>query len=150
MSALLLSGCITGGGHPRPLYPGDPRPPGEVARLFGPIGTVDGQDVSRLGKSFALLPGCHVVRPASKVAELDKTGPNAYVAAVPSDLTYAFRMQARHTYEIEVRPADNPAHTSIDAAVHAWDRDEQGRATPVPPIASMEEMDACQAWKPSG
>ena len=146
---LLLTACITGGGRPRQLYAGDPRPPAEVARLVGPIGTVDGQDVSGLGKSFALLPGCHVVQPPSKVAEIDRTGPNSYVASVPSNITYAFRMLPRHSYEIEVRPADNPAHTSIDAAVQAWDRDEQGRSTAVAPIASTAEIDACQAWKPS-
>ena len=149
-AALLLpSACISGGGHPRQLYPGDPRPPAEVARLFGPIGTIDGQDVSRLGKSFALLPGCHLVQPPSKVAEVDRTGPNSYVASVPSNLTYAFKMLPLHTYEIEVRPADNPAHTSIDAAVQAWDRDDQGGSTAVAPIASTAEIDACQAWRPS-
>jgi hypothetical protein len=149
VAALLLSACITGGGHARPLYPGDPRPPEQVARLFGPIGSVDGQDVSRLGKSFALLPGCHVVRPVSKVAQVDKTAPNAYVARVPTDLTYAFRMQAGHTYELEVRPADNTGYTSVDAVVQAWDRDAQGGATAVSPIASTAEVDACQGWKPS-
>ena len=149
VGVLLFSACITGGGNARPLYAGDPRPPGEVARLFGPIGSVDGRDVSRLGKSFALLPGCHVVRPVNKVAEIDKTAPNAYVARVPSDLTYAIRMQAGHTYEIEVRPADNTAHTSVDALVQAWDRDAQGTFTPVVPIASTAEIDACQAGQPA-
>jgi len=149
LALLLIPACITGGGQPRPLYPGDARPPEQVARLFGPIGSVDGQDVSRLGKSFALLPGCHVVRPVSKVAEVDKTAPNAYVARVPPDLTYAFRMQAGHTYEVEIRPADNTGTTSVDAAVRALDRDAKGGATAVPPIASPAEIDACQTWTPS-
>jgi hypothetical protein len=147
-ASLVPPACITGGGRARPLYPGDSRPPDEVARLFGPIGSVDGQDVSRLGKSFALLPGCHVVRPVSKVAEVDRTAPNAYVARVPSDVTYAFRMQAGHTYEIEVRPADNTGYTSVDAVVRAWDRDAKGGARAVPPIASTTEIDACQVSKP--
>ena len=147
--ALLLPACITGGGHPRQLYPGDARPPAETARLAGSIGTVDGQDVSRLGKSFALLPGCHVVRPPAKVAEIDKTSPNSYVASVPSDVTFAFQMQPRHTYEIQVRPDENTGHTAVIAAVQAWDRDEQGGSTPVAPIKSTAEIEACQAWKPT-
>jgi hypothetical protein len=146
---LLLPACITGGGHPRPLYPGAPRPPAETARLFGPIGTVDGQDVSHLGKSFALAPGCHVVRPVSKLAEVDKTSPNSYVAAVPSDVTFALRMQARHTYEVTIQPAENTGQTSIVGVVQAWDRDDAGRSTPVAAIATTAEIDACQAWKPS-
>lgn len=149
VAALLLSACITGGGHARPLYPGDARPPEQVARLFGPIGSVDGQDVSRLGKSFALLPGCHVVRPVGKIAEIDKTAPNSYVARVPPDLTYAFRMQAGHTYEVEIRPADNTGTTSVDAAVRALDRDGKGGANAVPSIASTADIDACQAWRPT-
>jgi hypothetical protein len=62
--ALLLPACIVRGGQPLALYPNpeSPRPPAEVARLFGPIAAIDGQDVSRQGKSFALLPGCHIVR----------------------------------------------------------------------------------------
>lgn len=146
---LLLPACITGGGHPRQLYPGDPRPPAETARLIGPVGLVDGQDVSRLGKSFALLPGCHVVRPVSKFAEVDKTGPNSYVASVPSDVTFAFGMQAGHTYELEILPAENTGHTSIVGGVQARDRDDAGGSTAVAPIATIAEIDACQAGKPT-
>ena len=147
--AWLVPACITGGGHPRQLYPGASRPPAETARLTGSIGSVDGQDVSRLGKSFALLPGCHVVRPPAKVAEVDKTSPNSYVASVPSDVTFAIRMQPGHTYEIQVRPDENTGHTAVFAAVQAWDRDEHGGSTPVAPIVSTAEIDACQTWKPA-
>jgi hypothetical protein len=146
---LLLAGCIVREGDPRPLYPNPEqrRAPAEVARLFGPIAAVDGQDVSRLGKSFALAPGCHVVQPVSKVAQVDTTGPNAYVASVPPNVVYAFQMRAGHSYEVEVRMQENPAQTSVVASVQAWERDDQGRATPVAP-ASAAEMDACASWKP--
>ena len=45
-AALPLSACIVRGGQPRALYPNpeQARAPGEIARLFGPIGSVDGQD----------------------------------------------------------------------------------------------------------
>ena len=145
---LLAPACITRSGEARPLYPGERRAPAEVARLSGPIGSVDGQDVSQLGKSFALLPGCHVVQPVSKVAEVDTTGPNAYVARVPPNVVYAMRMQAGHTYELEVRPRENTGQTSTDATIRAWDRDETGHATPVAPVAANEDLETCGGNKP--
>jgi hypothetical protein len=148
VAALLAPACITRAGEARPLYPGERRPTAEVARLSGPIGSVDGQDVSQLGKSFALLPGCHIVQPASKIAEVDTTGPNAYVARVPPNIVYAMRMQAGHTYELEVRPRENTGQTSTDATIRAWDRDGAGHATPVAPVAANADLQTCGGSPP--
>jgi hypothetical protein len=144
--ALLVAGCIVSGGHPHPLYPGDPRPPAEIARLFGPIGAVDGQDVSHFGKSFSLLPGCHVVKLAQKTGEINTLGSGGYVASLP-DVTYAFRMRPAHTYEIEIQtdPSSGPIG---EIRIRAWERDANGAANELGPARSTEEIDDCMKWKP--
>jgi hypothetical protein len=133
-AALLISACIVREGKPYALYPNpeQTRPPQEVARLVGPIGFVNGRDVSRLGKSFALQPGCHEVKLARKVAEVNTVSPNAYVATLPPDVTYALNMQASHTYAFEVHVRGNTGPTTTDAYVTGWDRDAQGHATAIP------------------
>jgi hypothetical protein len=144
---LLLAGCIVRGGDAHPLYPGPPRPPAEVARVIGPIGEVDGQDVSHLGKSFALLPGCHVVKLARKTGEISTLGGSGgYVATLPGAV-YAFRMQAAHTYEIEV-VLESSSGPVGPITIRAWDRDAHGGATEVGPAVSTAEIDDCMKWKP--
>jgi len=59
------------------------------------IKKVDGQDVSELGATFELLPGCHVVEPEVPVragGPADTVGPLALV----------FPMQAGHAYTVVV------------------------------------------------
>src|SRR4051812_9383740 len=132
VSAVLLAGCITSGGKPYPLYPGEPRPNAEVARLVGPIGAVDGQDVSGHGKSFALLPDCHVVKLAAKTGEINSLGSGGYVVNLPPAV-YAFRMQAQHSYEIEVQVEAGGGPTGGRVTIRAWDRDANGAALEVSP-----------------
>jgi hypothetical protein len=147
-AALLpLVSCIVRGGDSHPLYPGPERAPSEVARLVGPIGEVDGQDVSKLGKAFALLPGCHVAKLASKTGAINTLGGGGgYVANLPPAL-YAFRMQPRHTYEIEVvvDPITGPTGT---LTLRAWDRDRSGGASEVSPVTSTAQIDECMKWRP--
>jgi hypothetical protein len=142
----LLPACITGGGRSHQLYPGDARPPAEVARLIGPIGAVDGQDVSKFGKSFALLPGCHVVKLAEKTGEISEMGSGGYVASLPAAL-YAFRMQARHTYEIQVQ-LDGNAPPVGRITIRAWDRAPDGLSVEISPVASPAEIDDCLKGTP--
>jgi hypothetical protein len=148
LAAVLLSGCIVSGGNPRPLYPNpeQPRPPGEVARLFGPIGEVDGQDVSRMGKSFALLPGCHIVKLAEKTGEINTLSSGGYVATLPR-LTYAFRMRPAYTYEIQVQAEVGSGPTG-QITIRAWERGEGGGATQLNPAASSADIEECQRWRP--
>ena len=142
----LQVGCIVRGGTAHPLYPGAERPAEEVARLVGPIGEVDGQDVKHLGKAFSLLPGCHVVKLAPKTGELSKTGTGGYVANLPG-FVYPFRMQAGHTYEIEV-VLDSVTGPTGTLSMRAWDRDEHGGALELSPAKSTAEIDDCLKWHP--
>jgi hypothetical protein len=144
-ATLLMPACIVREGKPYALYPNpeQPRASKEVARLMGPIGSVDGRDVSRLGKSFSLLPGCHQVTLARKVAEVNTVSPTSYVATLPPDVTYAVDMQASHTYEFQVSIRGNTGPTATDAAVTGWDRDEQGHATQIPEPAANAPPPAC-------
>jgi hypothetical protein len=137
-------GCIVRGGESRPLYPGPARPPEEVARLVGPIGEVDGQNVSHLGKAFSLLPGCHVAKLAPKTGEINTVGSGGYVANLPPAL-YAFRMQAGHTYAIEVR-LDQVSGPVGPMTIRAWDRDANGGALEISPVKSTAEIDDCMKW----
>ncbi len=150
--ALLLPACIVHGdsvGEAHPLYP-DPeetRAPRELARLSGPIGSVDGQDVKGLGRSFALLPGCHVVQLAEKTGQLNNGGVGGYVATLPQHTVWAFRMEAQHAYEIEVELENRNGPTG-PITIRAWDRNQQGGATEVAPIRDTQEVADCRKWTP--
>jgi hypothetical protein len=48
--------------HPLLISPSERFPSNAVARLYGPIELVDGEDVQAKGTAFELLPGCHIVR----------------------------------------------------------------------------------------
>jgi hypothetical protein len=118
-----------------------------MARLFGPIGSVDGQDVSHMGKSFALLPGCHTVMLAEKTGQINDLGNGGYVASLPQHAVWAFRMQGGHTYEIAVR-LDSQTGPVGPLDIHAWDRDANGAPVEVAPIRSTLEVDECRKWTP--
>jgi hypothetical protein len=143
---LLTAGCIVRGGDAHPLYPGAERPRTEVARLVGPIATVDGQDVSKLGKAFALLPGCHVAKLAAKTGQINTVGSGGYVANLPPAI-YPFRMQAGHTYEIEV-VLDSTTGPIGQMTIRAWDRDGLGGSSEVSPAATSADIDDCAKWTP--
>ena len=151
--ASLIPACIVhsddGGGEAHPLYPNpeQARAPREIARLIGPIGSVDGQDVKGLGKSFALLPGCHVVMLAEKTGQINNGGIGGYVASLPQHMVWAFRMEAQHAYEIDVQ-IDRSSGPTGPLVIHAWDRDQQGGAKEVAPIRTTLEVDACRKWTP--
>ena len=85
-----------------PLYPNpeQPRESQTLARLEGPIATVDGQDVSSKGggMAFEILPGCHVVTLKRKMGE--GSGNGAWAADL-RPIAYAFRMRQGHRYSIE-------------------------------------------------
>jgi hypothetical protein len=114
--AIFSAGCLASSSAPRgyPLYAASSDRPtvsqvatlsaavgvGAMSRRGGPsifIKKVDGQDVSALGATFELLPGCHVVEPelpvrAGSLALTDTVGPLAFV----------FPMLAGHAYTIFV------------------------------------------------
>jgi hypothetical protein len=148
--ALLIPACLVREARPYALYPNpeQARPSPEVVRLAGPIGSVDGRDVSRLGESFALLPGCHEVKLAHKVADVNTVNPTGYVATLPPDVTYALNMQAGHTYEFEVHVRGNAGPTTTDAYASGRDRDAQGHGTAIPEPAPNAPPQSCAAAAP--
>ena len=147
--ALLVEGCIARGGQPHPLYPdaSPPRPQEQVARLFGPIAAVDGQDVSRLGKSFSVLPGCHIVQLLNKVGQINTSNSGGYVG-ITGGATFALRMRANFTYEIEVQ-VESVTGPVGQLTIQAWERPADGSsATPLAPARSGDEIADCQRWTP--
>ena len=149
LGLLLLSGCIVRAGDPHPLYPNPetPRPPAEVARLFGPIAAVDGQDVSRLGKSFALVPGCHIVRLVEKVGAINTSAATGFVG-MTGGVVFALKMRANFAYEVEVQMRETAGPTGT-LLIQAWERAADGSsATPIPPARSEADIDACRSWTP--
>ena len=146
--AVAIPACIVHEGEPHPLYTNDepPQPPNRVARLFGPIAAIDGKDVSHLGKSFSLLPGCHIVKLAPKTGQINAVGSGGYVASLPPAL-YAFRMRPTHTYEIEV-VLDSTTGPVGPITIRAWDRDANGGALEQSPVTSTVEIDDCMKWRP--
>jgi hypothetical protein len=143
--ALLVPACIVHEGEPYPLYPGSesPRPASEVARLFGPIATIDGQDVSRLGKSFALLPGCHKVRLLEKVGEISATNNGGYVGTIGT-VIFALSMKANYVYEIDiqVRNVTGPVGRLM---IQAWERAADGSsARPIAPARTDQDFEDCR------
>jgi hypothetical protein len=149
LAALLLPACIVRDGQPRPLYPNpeSPRPPAEVARLFGPIAAIDGEDVSRKGKSFALLPGCHIVRLVDKVGAINTSSSGGYVGTI-GGVIFALRMKASFAYEIEVGFFDTTGPTG-QLTIRAWERAADGsRSTPIAPAQSEADIDDCRKWLP--
>jgi len=127
------------------LYEGPGRPTEEVARLGGPVATVDGVDVSRLGSSFALLPGCHVVVLKKKVGE---GGVGGAWSADLGHIVYAFRMKAGHAYEIDIHT--QPGNGGVgnanvgDVKIKAVERDLRGTSLgAVTPVRNQAEIEAC-------
>ena len=70
-----------------------------MALLIGYVRDVDGKDVSAHGKSFELLPGCHIVGTPSKWGTMDST---AGVVITTGPHQFAIPMKAGHSYSIEV------------------------------------------------
>lgn len=147
-------GCAQFHAQPYPLY-GEPMQPSDrVATLMGPIGVVDGKNVAKRGSLFALLPGCHVVSLRKEMSEGGLGG--AWSIELPEQ-TYVFRMQAGHTYEIQVlRQSSVGAGSAVSTVgnatpaggvkIEAVDRDAQGKILAVvAPTRSSSEIEACAA-----
>ena len=64
-------------------------------------------------------------------------------------LTYAFRMNAGHTYSIE---AEHEPSLSLGPGGHvrvtAFDRDANGNASAVPLLRTPEDIASCRRWSP--
>jgi len=140
----MVAACV---GHvrPYPLYP-DPqvrREPGTVARLTGPVATVDGVDVAGHGNAFDLAPGCHVVTLVSKIGQ---SGNNEAWSVDLPRWVYAFKMSGGHVYSIEHR-VQVASNRNATVAVSAHERDGNGTILgPVVPSRGPQDIEDCKQW----
>jgi hypothetical protein len=126
-----------------PLYAKVGPGPGadKVATLYGPIQTVDDQNVSARGRTFELLPGCHVVTLQRNIGEGGADG--AWAANLPR-LVVAFEMKPAHRYTISSTSPDMSApvgHIRLTASEKAPD----GTVVRVP-FARAEDIRNCRNW----
>jgi hypothetical protein len=136
---------------PAPLGPGYPLYPNpqlrrsddRVSRLVGPIGSVDGQDVSAQGEVFDLLPGCHVVQ---LHGEMNRNNGNAFWVGPVPRFVFALRMKAGHRYIIWREFIQNMSSTTGRVVAFAHEEDSAGDKTPLSPIQSRDEIRACKEW----
>jgi hypothetical protein len=150
VAVLLGPACIVHDGEPRPLYTKDqpPLPPEQTARLFGPIATVDGDNVSKQGRSFTLLPGCHIVRLLEKIGEINTSNGGGFIGTI-GHVVFALRMKAGYTYEIEASMPTGTNHPVNQMTIQAWERAADGSgATAIAPAKYGDELSDCRKWTP--
>ena len=99
------------------------------------------------GKSFALLPGCHIVRLVEKVGAIDTSSSSGYVGTI-GGVIFALRMKASFAYEIEVGFFDTTGPTG-QLTIRAWERAADGSsATQSGPRDRRPTIDDCRKWRP--
>jgi hypothetical protein len=125
-----------------PLYAASTRlPRAQVARVFGPIGWVDGRNVADLGDGFELLPGCHVVVTRSEAVESTS---EVSVPGVPRGRAFALPMQAGFTYVVK-RQVQSGMGLQIRIVTFADELDAGGnRVRSIEPAKSRDELAACR------
>lgn len=101
LAASTTAGCHSVGKSGYPLYPPSavPPAPAQIATLVGPVNTVDDVNVRDKGRTFQLLPGCHIVTLERNVGQGGDNG--AWAANLPR-ITYAFEMKPGHLYKISI------------------------------------------------
>jgi hypothetical protein len=151
---MVVSGAACGHFQPAAhrLYPGPARPATEVARLSGPVATVDGVAVPDKTSLFTLLPGCHVVELQPRIGEGSVSG--AWSAEI-RHRTYAFKMRAGSSYEIEVhlQPGNDALGTGTvgGAKIKMVERDASGAlAGTIAPVRNEADIAACRAAAEGG
>ena len=143
-AALLAGACGIQSTRGYPLYPrlGDGPGPDHVATLYGPIQTVDGEDVSRKGQTFELMPGCHVVTLQRNIGEGSANG--AWAANLPR-LTVAFPMKPAHRYAISSEMEDTSGPVG-HVTIVARDKAPDGSSVRVPFARSEDDILSCRRW----
>ena len=130
-----------------PLYP-DPQsrlPDARVARLVGPIGSVDGKDVSAQGDVFDLLPGCHIVQLHGDMAR--SNGNFYWVGPVPR-FVFALRMKAGHRYILRREFVQDMSSTTDSIVAFAHEEDSAGASSPLSPVQRSDDIRVCKEWDP--
>jgi len=133
-----LGACV-GSGPAQPLYLGS-EPPAAVAELHGEIEYVDGAKVS--GEKFALLPGCHVVRPPTSWGA--SSPQNAVGAALPV-MHLAILMQADHRYQVSIGAGYMDGTGRGAVGVQAVETNQRGDTLRIfVPFEGEGQMEACE------
>jgi hypothetical protein len=144
--AVIMVACLSAQGPPPVrLYPATDHPlrAEEVSKLSGYVAFVDGEDASKLGKSFELLPGCHaVVTPTRWGAH--SPGGEMDITATTGRWAFVLPMRAGHRYEIRVivGQASGPL---LPLTIKAIETDLAGKQTrEFERIKDMKGVDACE------
>jgi hypothetical protein len=113
----LCPGCIADTSEATyPLYSADQRlPESEVATLRGDVACVDGRDVRGLAASFALLPGCHVIRLPDKVQAGDPSRGGFWATLPPTYFAVQMRAGMQYLFKVGMQATDNLGRVTIDA-----------------------------------
>ena len=143
MAACLVGACGSQSvGYPLYAKVGAGPGPDKVAMLYGPVQTVDDQDVAAKGRTFELLPGCHVVTLQRNIGEGSATG--AWAANFPR-LVVAFEMKRAHRYVINLTTPDSSAPVGR-MVLTASEKAPDGRVVRVPFARSAEDVRNCRHW----
>jgi hypothetical protein len=142
LTMIYAGACITGTRRGYPLYPHPPLMEQQrVAFLTGYIHDVDGKDVSQHGRSFDLLPGCHIVGTPEKGGTMDST---AGVVITTGSRKFAIPMKAAHSYVIEVGSPTAFSGITGPASLSGREIDEAGKTTRrFAPAASLPDVQDC-------
>jgi hypothetical protein len=143
-AALSAAACISVA-RPCQLYPPAPQPLAseQVSTLTGYVQFVDDKDVSELGGSFDLLPGCHVIGTPSHWSE---RSPVSYsvVVATTGQWTFALPMRAGHRYRIEVIVGVVTGPTA-PLTIKGYESDLRGTQTrEFEHATSLKDIEACK------
>jgi len=145
LTVLVAVACV-GQVRSYPLYPKPEvrRDPGTIARLTGPVATVDGMEVADKGMTFDLLPGCHLVTLLREIGE--SNGNAAWMADLPL-WVFAFKMRGGFIYSIEYQLRMGSAqHGSM--AMSALERSGSGDVVgSFSPISSNQDVEDCRQWE---
>jgi hypothetical protein len=140
---ILASSCISAGRRGYPLYPADRElAPHQVAAVAGFVKDIDGQDVSKHGSNFEILPGCHVVGTPTQWGQMNT---NTGVMVTTGRCVFVLPMQAGHHYFIEVGEATFTSGPTWRAIVVARETDANGGVVrEFAPATSAKDFEVCR------
>lgn len=106
-----LAACISSQPRAYPLYPYPEAGVSteQLAHLSGYVQVVDGRDVSTLGTSFDLLPGCHEIQTPQAYGHSEMNVGAMYCKT--GHIVYSIDMKAGCSYSIKVEMEKTGGHT---------------------------------------
>ena len=126
-----------------PLYSngGARRPPGQVASVYGPIESIDGQSVAQHGSAFELLPGCHLVALSSDVVESTN---EIDIRGTAGTIVFALNMRPGHRYFLHRDVVQSAGGLTL--SIGGKEEDSLGNVLgELGPARSRADIDACLA-----